>query len=1185
MKYFKILFLFSILISGKSYINAQVVINEVSTNNESLVLDEDGDYNDWIEIYNAGATGVNLSNYSLIDNVPSPQQWFFPSYILSPNSHVLVFASGKNKNQTVNHWETAVKENDFWKYLIPSAEPPSTWKDRTFNDASWTTAKGGLGYGDNDDTTVLSGPFNSLYIRRTFNIADTSKLMRAIFNVDYDDGFVAYLNGVEIARSANMPGTPPGYNNQTDAGHEATVYVTPGSFEAFPISLATLRATLVNGNNVLAIQVHNVSPSSSDLTIRPYLSFAMKDAGTQFGATPSWFTGSVSAFHTNFKLSKNGNETIYLLNNAATTIDQKMIPWLKIDQSFGRQTDGNATWSYFAAPTPGASNGSATAYLGYCNDTLIFSKAPGFYPSAQTLSITGSSAIRYTTDGSEPTASSTLYTVPITINNTKVIRAACFSASYIPKKIFTNTYFINDNTDLPVFSISTHPDNFFDDNIGIYKLGPNADSSTNPYFGANFWEDWERPVHVEFFDKQGAQGFEQDAGIKIFGNYSRANPMKSLWIKAHDRYGKSSIDYQFFPDKNIAEFKEIILRNSGNDFNVTHIKDATNQMAVFKKTDIDIQAYEPCVVYINGQYWGVHHIREKINEHYVEQNYGISSDSIDLVDTWYGALQGGNNLWGLYWITVVDDFVAPAGPLDMSVAANFKLVADSFDLENMVDYFAAEIYISNWDWPQNNLKMWRPKYGDRKFRYFMYDTDITLGIWGMEPYTWNKMGEIKNATGLSKGPNAEIFSKMLNYTPFRNYFINRYADLMNTIYLPANYRGMAYKIRDSIASEMPRHLARWGADVPTWNYNISQMVNFINARPTEARNHVRSEFGLVKNVNVTLDVSPAGAGVIKINTIHPETLPWTGVYFDGVPVTITAIPNPGYTFNHWLAPILIPSPNTNRSVTLNVNITNATFTAYFTGSPAPAKITVSEVNYNSSASSNSGDWFELLNYGNVAVDLSDWYFQDYNDYHKFVIPANTILQPNSRLVICNDTAKFKSLYPIATNYVKGQFDFSLSNDGDMIRLFDYKGAKYLSFTYNDKSPWPAEADGLGKTLELSDPNMDLNDASNWFAGCPGGSPGYPYNPGCVLSVKDRIDDGSVSIYPNPSKGIFKVRINDPSIIDGNIKVVNNKGQVIYSSYINSDTSEIDISHVTSGLYNLVITTEKGLISNKIIIGQ
>ena len=582
------------------------------------------------------------------------------------------------------------------------------------------------------------------------------------------------------------------------------------------------------------------------------------------------------------------------------------------------------------------------------------------------------------------------------------------------------------------------------------------------------------------------------------------------------KYGNKMIDYRFFSDKNVFSFKQLAIRDAGNDWNNLHFRDALIHTSCLKTTNLDVQAYRPAVVYINGKYWGVYNIREKINEHYIAGNYGLNPDSIDLLEYDGQVMTGSNN-----------DFIEMATFIkvnDMNDPASYETVENWLDFDNFIDYFVVETYSNNGDWLQNNVRYWREQKQGAKWRYILWDLDFgfTSGWW---PFTASGLD-----TNLNKWWEAHsmIMNNLLQNTTFRNKFINRYADLINTLFTPANYTRILNSFMDSIDAEMPRQFETWGQGLifPLWGNpgegsynnwmtdNYYQMLIFINNRPATARNQIEQRFGLNKQVSVTLDVYPPGAGTIKLNTIVPDSLPWAGIYFDGVPVTMTAIPNPGFQFSFWQSPIFIQNPDTNAMITLNVD-TNDAFTAYFFGTPDTNRITFNEINYSSSSTLDAGDWVELYNYGTVDVDISGWLFKDSNDANVFTIPDNTILKKDEYLVLCRDTNKFIAAFP-GVNNVLGSFSFGLSSNGENLRLFDESGNLYLSMAYAGSPPWPLSPNGMGPTLELIDPNNNLSNPYNWFEGCFGGSPGVSFSL-CQTGVEEEYstDDILLHNYPNP----------------------------------------------------------------------
>ncbi len=1097
---------------------AQIAINEVCPKNNGIVKDEDGDFEDWIELFNSSAFPVNLSGYYLSDDFANLSKWQFPPFTLQPQKYFLVFASGKNRSLIIDHWETPVNAADQWRYKAANAQPPSSWNTTGFNDLTWNLGAGGIGYGDGDDNTILTSPLYSVFLRKTFSIADTSKIAAATLTVDYDDAFVAYLNGVEIARAnIGVSGTPPPFDELAFKEHEALFY--QGQIpENFKIDIGLLKSLIKNGNNVLAIEVHNVNFGSSDLTAIPYLHFGMKDNSSFFPSPPSWFDGGKSSLHTNFGLSGNG-ETVFLSNSSQTIISQISYPYLQLDNSFGSAPDASPTLAYFGTPTPDSTNNTSAGLGGYTADPVLSTPA-GFYPNQQMVTLTCTTpgaSIRYTIDGSNPKYSSPLYSVPVLIDSTTVIRARAFSGNFLPSEIVTNTYFINDSSTLPVISLSTNPANLFDWNSGIYMLGPNADTVV-PFFGANFWQEWEIPAHIEYFDKQKQQGFEQGVGLVVQGNYSRSLPQKSFKVVARGNYGNSSLDYPFFADREISSYKQIILRNAGNDWNNLNLRDAAMHKLCQKTTNLDVQDYQPCLVFINGKYWGVYDIREKINKDYISENHGLNPDSIDLLQ-YNGLVMDGN-------FENFSQFAAFVLNNNLSDSTNYSTMKNWLDIENFIDYFVVETYSENGDWLVNNTRFWREQKPEAKWRHILWDLDFFGTTWW--PFTASSLDTNLNKTYSFQ---SIMFNKLVQNIEFRNKFINRYADLLNTIFTPSYAKNFIYAMHDSLYPEMKRHFDRWGngfnepgfglpgqGSFLDWNTNnLNQMTTFLNYRPSTARNQIEKTASLKKQVPVTFNVYPAAAGNIELNTIELQNLPWAGIYFDSVPITFKAIPKPGYEFGFWQSNKLIPNPNFNQSVTLNAD-TNDVFTAYFYGSPDTNRICINEINYKSAVNSDGGDWVELHNYGTVDVDISQWKFKDEGISNSFVFPPNTNLAKGERLVLCRDSAKFKTIFPGVNNFI-GNFNFGLSSAGSNLRLFDKYGTLYLSVNYGSSSPWTTEPNGTGKTLELLDESGNANSPYNWFAGCTGGSPGKAFAPCATgdepLIKSQRIGAFNLTNFPNP----------------------------------------------------------------------
>ncbi len=737
---------------------------------------------------------------------------------------------------------------------------------------------------------------------------------------------------MEIARAnVGIYGDNPSFNTPAYDEHEAVRYQGGEFSGAYFISPQVIDAAIKPGTNVFSIQAHNFPGGMDDLSIIPYLLIGVNDTAVTYFPFPATVN-----LHTSFNLNSTG-QILTLSDPFGNVKDQQTIGQMQLNDSYGRRPNGTNSWYLFDAPTPDTSNNTSAFYTKY-STRPAFTLPAGFYNGTQTLGLTtGTGVIRYTLDGSDPNTGSSIYSDTITIDSTTVVRARTYSTNplELPGEITTNTYFIDEDIMLPVVSLTSDPYNLFDYNYGIYVFGPGADTVNIPFQGSNFWKGWERPANIEYFDQQKKFGFETPAGIAIQGNYSKAWPQRGFTVKAKENYNGSTINYPLFPNKpGVKQYKSFNIRNAGSDWNTCHMRDRFNQKTV-QSTHIDIMDGRPCVLFVNGMYWGVYELRERQDKNYIENNSGVPSDKIDFLEFDGNIIEGSN--------AAFLNMASFIGTNDMSLDANYDSVKKILDIENFCDYFITETFIVNVDWLgtyTNNIKFWRPNNPESKWRYLLWDTDLSLGFaeaLGLGSDTTNFLNTAINPP--ASNPHSVMLKGLLNNITFKNYFVDRYADLLNTIFQPAKMHQKAYSLRDEMLPEMDRHFDKWATtlwsgfigrstDVASWEANIDTMLQFTDSRLTYSRNYIESQFNLIKQVDVTLDVQPAGAGKIKISTIVPETLPWTGVYFDGVPVTITVLPNPGYSFKYWQSDVLVPSPDNNTSLTMNIS-SDDRFTAYF----------------------------------------------------------------------------------------------------------------------------------------------------------------------------------------------------------------------------------------------------------------
>jgi hypothetical protein len=665
--------------------------------------------------------------------------------------------------------------------------------------------------------------------------------------------------------------------------------------------------------------------------------------------------------HTSFKLNS-GGEPLLLVAPDGRIVDQVQLPPLEADRSMGRLPDGSDTWHVYAneLTTPGEPNLVMT--LGPLIEPPRFSLEEQFFPASAVVTLELQTApdrvIRYTTDGSPVRGGSPIYSEALVLERTTVVRAIASDGERSSAEA-KRTFFLGANHELPVISLASPPSYFeFRDGF-LYGLGGSVLSSSGqvlqnyPYSGSHAWKDREIEVSLEFFEPDRRIGFQHNAGLKIFGGWgSRGYPQKSFALFARQKYGQGKIKHRVFPDKELKEFESLVLRNSGNDNQSTHqtpprppitefgatraygsyfvnssftlMRDAMMQR-LLEELDLDTQGYRPAVVYINGDYWGIYNIREKMNEHYVADNHGYNRGEIDLIEG-YGSVRAGDATA----YRSMRDFI---GSRDLRDPENYAQVERRYlELENFIDYHLAVIYFQNFD--IGNIKCWRPRVPNGKFRWLVYDQDYGFNLWKPEVYLpamARDYGDYENmfafhtaAAGTGNGwPNEGgrtlLLRRMLANEDFKERFIRRCADLLNESFQEDRVAATIDEMAAVIRPEIGRHLERWswnqlqarGFGPPhqsefepftreTWEKNIQVLVDFARHRPAKLRQDCIDHFGLRDGLaEVTVNVSPAGAGRVQLESLVLAQFPWSGIYFRDYPLALTAIPQPGYRFAGW----------------------------------------------------------------------------------------------------------------------------------------------------------------------------------------------------------------------------------------------------------------------------------------------
>ncbi|MBK9013462.1 MAG: CotH kinase family protein [Saprospiraceae bacterium] len=700
--------------------------------------------------------------------------------------------------------------------------------------------------------------------------------------------------------------------------------------------------------------------------------------------------------------------------------------------------------------------------------SLEFVPEGGFFTDVTTVQLLApGAAVYYTTDGSRPTVKSHRYTAPFSIEKTTVVRAlAVMKGEKSP--IFSNTYFVNEpETSFPVISLSISSSVLFDPESGLFVKGSNAADSLWMQPGANFWSRREVSANFEFFESDGKLVLHDQVGFRLFGGMSRLFPQKSMALVARSRYGDNRFRYPFFRKNGLKKFKYLVLRNSGSDFGKTHFRDALMTHLV-RDWDLELQDYRPAHIYINGKYWGIYNLREKVNRYFIASHFNVDADSIDLIEhrltRRYGSTKHYQRL-----IRYLENN-------SLGSDAKFAHVASQMEVNNFLDYQVAQIFFDNQD-AGGNIKYWRPQTPNGRWRWILYDTDWGFGLNDPKAYRNNSLDFHTEPNG-PDWPNPPwstfILRKLLENQSFRNQFINRFADRLNDDFATEKVLADIEKFYENLKPEMPRHLQRWRLKERTWLTEVNVLRNFARERPAYMRRFLMEKFNTGELRNVSLDIAHGGKVVINETIDFRDT--FSGEYFEKIPIRLRAVPDLGYRFTGWEGEDV-----NSGSPVLFLQLTKpegwhlrAVFEKY--EHPLTGKIIINEISCNNKQ---TGDWVELYNNSGKSLNLKDWKLADRKN--EFSFPAYT-LPPKGYVVVCEDSAKFLSKHPEAQSVIGG-LSFGLNKRRETVQLFSNDDSAVDSVGY-DLQPLDSMF-----TLNLLLPSLDNGDPANWELMPGTGSPG------------------------------------------------------------------------------------------------
>jgi hypothetical protein len=787
-----------------------IVINEFQASNSNVVADEDGDFSDWIELFNNGDEEIGLGGYGLSDDLGEPMKWVFPDTVIAPGSHLLIWASGKDR--------------------AVSGDPLHT---------NWSISSSG-------EDLLISAPDGSVM----HHIPPIEMLPEIAYGL-FPDG-----NGTPVYFSSPTPGAANIFSDLNEILEPVTFSHEAGFYdEAFNLTL---------------------SHPDPDVTIIYTVDGSDPD--------PSHVGGASFSYKTDFPYG--------------------------VGQPFGDTLSDTIHSFVYSGPVPinFASRGFGE------NAEKVTSPMEWFFEMWG-----------LTEPGHE--------VIPVdSIYRTTVIRAKAFRSGALSNATDTRSYIVDatgrDRFQLPIVAISLDRDKMFGYEDGIYTTGldfdqwrlNNPDEQMNCDTEANYRRrgmEWEVPAQMEFFPRgQPHPGVSQRAGIRIHGECGRIYHQKAMRLTARGLYGKPEFEYPFFPQEP-SIFKHLILRNGGDDIFYAMMRDPVADI-IAEPLRLNIRRYSPTIVLLNGEYWGLHNMRERIHPAYFLHHYGIEENELDILRSEDLTNQS------TYEVVVGDDahFMITFDALqysDLSDSANFAFLSTLMDIENFTDYFIANIFIANMDWPDRNVTFWRKRSAsgqgahDGRWRCVMDDCDYSLGL-----HFDSFVDDYQEAVNTDMMPEANPYYNLNIYPLFQNPeyvsdFANRFADLLNSAFTPQRTVSIIDSVEALLETSIPEHLVRWAYpfvnNADAWAAQVDIIRNYVTDRPNIQRDHVREFLSLGEDFTLGLDVSDPHHGYVRVNTIdivsqtpgiYDPVYPWTGEYFKGVPITLTAIPRPGHIFSHWV---------------------------------------------------------------------------------------------------------------------------------------------------------------------------------------------------------------------------------------------------------------------------------------------
>ncbi len=642
---------------------------------------------------------------------------------------------------------------------------------------------------------------------------------------------------------------------------------------------------------------------------------------------------------------------IILTDRAGNEIDRITFGKIPVNTSYGQYPDSSGKYFNMEC-TPEKSNVSPNEKIKVKEPE--FSHDSGFYDNEFMLSINvpEGTTVYYTLDGSEPDINSKKYNANIrvydksdtpniwssrtdissygavapnkTVDKAFLIRAVAIDENGRKSSVVSASYFLGKTNssyykDMKVVSLVTDPENLFNYDTGIYVKGRIFDTQNTT--GVEAWnmvanytqkgKDWERPALIEVFDK-GKKVLSQNVGIRIKGATSRSTPQKSFNIYAREEYGNEKLEYDFFDGqatnnitgKTIKSYKQITIRNAGNDVSYSYFRDNINQSLISDRT-LTSQAMNACILFIDGEFWGLYTLTEKTDDNFIKSHYNIKKKNVAIIKN--NQLEEGEEQDLTDW----NSFIAKSARTDMTIDENYKEFCRYIDTDSLAEYFAVQIYWCNYDWPYNNFAVWRSDkidssniYSDGKWRMLLFDTDFTTGLYKNSNTSYT--ADIFSQLNSYNDNISRTFMNLLKNQEFKQKFCTIFMDLANYNFNPEKTDKTVEYYRNKYHQQISDTNERFYSSTFTSSNGISRfdsemdtIADFYRNRFTYASDSLRRTTGSNSLHSVTLCQNKNGS--INLNTINPDisNSNWCGQYFSDYKITLKAVSKNGYKFDKW----------------------------------------------------------------------------------------------------------------------------------------------------------------------------------------------------------------------------------------------------------------------------------------------